>query len=303
MGSQHPLPQLADPQLPPEPPPAPPPVPIVGPHTPALHTSAPVQAVQTSPMRPHWAEVGGSMQLVPLQQPAQVLELQVVLIWQAPATQLWLLRQATQVPPSMPQAPELVPIRQLPVLDTHPPQTNVSQVLLWHDLPLGHPTQVPPFLPQALLALPPRQMPPMSQQPAQVVGPQPPSPAKPPPVPPPEPPPLPPSRRPQALSTQAMFIGQEMQAAAPKPQANCSVPFWHMPFLSQHPSQLLTRQRGELEHAIASASVTRPTQQTNAFIVLSGGPFKPLCSRLCKYHLSSGSYKCASPSSIWTRRS
>jgi hypothetical protein len=53
MGSQHPAGQLADPQLPPEPPPAPPPVPIAGPHTPAMHTSAPVQAVQASPMRPH----------------------------------------------------------------------------------------------------------------------------------------------------------------------------------------------------------------------------------------------------------
>jgi hypothetical protein len=81
--SQQPMLQLAGPQPlelpPPAPPPVPPPPPAPPmPQTPALQTFGAAHVVQLAPMRPHWLVVGGSTQMLPLQQPAQFPGAQLV---------------------------------------------------------------------------------------------------------------------------------------------------------------------------------------------------------------------------------
>lgn len=126
-GSQHPLAQVAAPHPeladPPPVPAPPPPVPLT-PQTPALHTWVPVHAEHAAPMRPHRIVVGGSTQRLPSQHPAQLALLHVAEVWHTPITQLCPDRHARHTPPSFPQAPWVVPARQLPVVDVHPVHTK-----------------------------------------------------------------------------------------------------------------------------------------------------------------------------------
>ncbi len=84
-GSQQPLAQLVESQVPLE---VPPPVPELVPQAPALHVSLPVHGAQAAPEMPQSAVVGGSTHVEPEQQPTQVAGLHVVEVMHAPLTQL-----------------------------------------------------------------------------------------------------------------------------------------------------------------------------------------------------------------------
>lgn len=125
LASQQPPVQLMKLQ-PPEPPdpPEPPEPPVPARQVLLWQVWPPGQAMQLLPALPHWALVPGSTQgpVGLWQQPLQLAGPQVVTVWQAPETQLW-LPQSTQVPPSMPQAALAFPAWQAPV-SRHPGQAK-----------------------------------------------------------------------------------------------------------------------------------------------------------------------------------
>jgi hypothetical protein len=68
------------------------------------------------------ALVGGDTQVSPSQQPPQFAGPQVVALTHFPPKQVWAPGQATQAPPSMPQAVAALPSWQLVSLATQPGQ-------------------------------------------------------------------------------------------------------------------------------------------------------------------------------------
>lgn len=166
---------------------------------------------------------------------------------------------------------------------------------------MGHIEHAPPRLPHSAFVLPPRQVPVVSQQPWQLPGLQPlepPAPPLPPPV-----PVMPPSPATHMPLEHASFGAHDVHSFAPTPQANLSLPGWHMPLTSQQPLQLDLRQRGVGElHAPMATSTRRVTKRMSCFTVSTvpaDGPF----GRVMDYHRPGFGFKCALRSSISIRRS
>ncbi len=205
------------------------------------------QLTQLDPLRPHLLLLG-TLQIDAEQHPLGQLLGEQAIVTHCPPMHFSVVKQATQSPPPVPQAPSSPPARQAPIGSRHPPHARVTHRPLSQRCPAVHVRQNLPRVPQDSSRLLAVQVPSARQQPFGQRQTTPPS--------------LPASTTagaPQTWLVHTLVPSHRAQLPPIAPHATRSVPVWHSPLASQQPSGQV-----EAEHGASGQPLNAVTKQRAA---------------------------------------